>query len=495
MNAGAPAPLYLAIDQGGHASRALVFDARGQLLAKGVADVGVTHPAPDRVEQDPEELVASIRHAVAQALDSLGARAADVVASGLATQRSTIVCWDRETGAVLSPAISWQDRRAHAWLQQFTAHAATIHRNTGLMLSAHYGASKLRWCLDNLPAVQAARAAGRLAMGPLASFLAFRLLKQRPLLVDPANAARTLLWNLATLNWDPRLAGLFGVPVECLPRCAPSRHDYGTLLAGDREIPLALMNGDQSAALYAYGPPHPNTGYINIGTGAFVLRTLGQYPGHRPRLLTSVALHDGMEVTYVMEGTVNGGGSALAWIGEQLGLVHVEQSLADWLARPDEPPLFLNGIAGLGSPFWQPEFVSRFNGEAAVQGSTNIARDRKSEATEPWQKVVAVAESIVFLLQANLDEMNRLASPFEQLFVTGGLSAVDALCQRLADLSGRPVYRPVEHEATARGTAFLLAGQPAEWPEAEFGAWFRPSANDALCARYRHWREAMPPAP
>jgi glycerol kinase len=301
------------------------------------------------------------------------------------------------------------------------------------------------------------------------------LLKERPLLVDPANAARTLLWNLATLNWDPRLTGLFGVPMECLPRCVASRHGYGTLEAGGREIPLTLVNGDQSAALYAYGQPYPNTGYINLGTGAFVLRTLGQYPGHHPRLLTSVALHDGVEVTYVMEGTVNGAGSALAWIGQQLGLAHVEQQLAQWLARPEEPPLFLNGIAGLGSPFWQPEFTSRFVGEG-----------------EDWQKVVAVAESIVFLLQANLDEMKRLASPFEQLFVTGGLSAIDALCQRLADLSSLPVYRPAEHEATARGTAFVLARCPTDWPETEFGVWFKPGANDALRARYQRWRAAMP---
>jgi glycerol kinase len=476
MSAGASAPLYLALDQGGHASRALVFDARGVLLARGMREVRVSHPAPGRVEQDPEELVASIRDAIAQALGLPGDRRRDIVAAGLATQRSTIVCWDRESGAALTPAISWQDRRAHAWLEQFRDRAGEIHRATGLVLSPHYGASKLRWCLDHVPAVRGARAAGRLAMGPLASFLAFRLLKERPLFVDPANAARTQLWNCSGLDWDPGLLALFGVPGECLPRCVPSNYRYGTLTAGEQEIPLTLLNGDQSSALFAFGRPSPVTGYVNLGTGAFVLRALGRPPDDNPRLLTSIAYHDGREATYVLEGTVNGAGSALARIGEQLGLVHVEQSLGVWLARPEEPPLFLNGIGGLGSPYWQPEFASRFIAEG-----------------EPWQKVVAVAESIVFLVLVNLDEMKRLAAPFEKLIITGGLSAVDALCQRLADLSGIPVYRPAEHEATARGTAFLLAGQPADWPEDVSGQWFKPQPNAALCTRYRRWRAAMPP--
>ncbi len=92
---------------------------------------------------------------------------------------------------------------------QFSAHTQAVHQRTGLMLSAHYGASKMRWCLDHLPAVAAARREGRLAMGPLASFLLFRLLEEKPLFADPANAARTLLWNLRTHGLGPVAAGAF----------------------------------------------------------------------------------------------------------------------------------------------------------------------------------------------------------------------------------------------------------------------------------------------
>ena len=138
-------PLYLALDQGGHASRALVFDAQGAAQARSLREVQVHHPQTDWVEQDPDDLVTSLLDATRDVLQELGARSAQIVSAGLATQRSSIVCWDRVTGQALSPVISWQDRRAHAWLARFAPHAEAIHASTGLMLSAHYGASKLRW--------------------------------------------------------------------------------------------------------------------------------------------------------------------------------------------------------------------------------------------------------------------------------------------------------------------------------------------------------------
>ena len=125
----------------------------------------------------------------------------------------------------------------HAWLPQFSPQAEAIRKATGLYLSAHYGASKLRWCLDNLPAVGEALRGGYLACGPLAAFLVFRLTREHALLVDPANAARTLLWNLQSRTWDPWLLDLFGIPADVLPACAPTRHAYGILQA---ELPSSF---------------------------------------------------------------------------------------------------------------------------------------------------------------------------------------------------------------------------------------------------------------
>src|SRR3989344_2389854 len=144
------------------------------------------------------------------------------------------------------------------------------------------------------------------------------------------------------------------------------------------------------------------------------------------------------------------------------------------LPRGGDIPLFLNGVAGLGAPFWVADFPSRLVGDG-----------------EPWQKAVAVAESIVFLLQVNLEAMQKMAPAPKRMLVTGGLARLEGLCQRLADLSGLPVYRPAEHEATARGTAYLLAGFPENWPEEKPGDQFTPKPNLSLALRYKDWREEM----
>ena len=467
-------PLYLAIDQGTHASRAVVLDRRGCVLASAAQDIGLLRPQADWAEQDGDEMVASIVAAAALALSGVEERRSDVVAAGLASQRSSCACWDRRDGRLLSPLFSWQDRRAHLWLRQFEPEGETVHRKTGLFLSAHYGASKLRWALDHLPAVREARAAGTLCWGPQASFLVFRLLAEHPMFADPQCAARTQLWNLGTRDWDPDLLKRFGLPQGFLPESVPTCHPFGTLRVGDTAIPLTAVNGDQSAAVFAFGWPEEDTAYVNIGTSAFVQRTLTRDPGYVPRQLTGIILEDGDTTVYTVEGNVNGAGTALEWLREELGIADAESLLPQWLVQPGEPPLFLNGIAGLGGPFWMPDFASRFVGEG-----------------EPWQKAVAVVESIAFLLQANIEEMAKYIPPAARIRVSGGVSRIDGLCRRLAAVSGLPVHRREDPEATARGIGYLAAGRPGGWNNSAAEEIFPPAGDAGLSRRYRRWRTLM----
>ena len=466
--------LHLAIDQGGHASRALVFGDGGHLVAESSQMIETHHPRDGWVEHDPEALIRSVNHVIADVLNDLGPKAQRVTGAGLATQRSSIVCWDRTTGRALSPVLSWQDRRAESQVRALRPHAALVRERTGLMLSAHYGATKLRWCLDHLQPVRDALDRAQLAWGPLASFILFRILEEHPLLADPSTASRTLLWDVESGDWSAELLDLFGLPRGPLPECAPSRHAFGHLPphahahAGAHRIAMTVVTGDQAAALWGYGEPSAGEAYVNVGTGAFVQRWTGDEPIEAPRLLRSIVWRDAGGARHVLEGAVNGAGAALALVESELGVD--SGRLVEWLEQSDDPPLFLNGVGGLGSPFWVADFPSRFVGEGA-----------------PSQKLVAVVESVVFLLQANLQEMAKYVKAPERLVVSGGLAALDGFCRRLADLSRVPVMRQQVREATARGLAFLVAARPDGWAPPEPAARFAPQTNTALDDRYRRW--------
>jgi len=467
---------YLAIDQGGGSTRAIVYDQLGNVISRAQKSVGVEHPRLGWVEQDAEELVASVLDVLQQICRQLNSDIKNLRSAGIATQRSNIVCWDNRDGRALSPAISWQDRRAFQWLEAYQSKSPIIRRKTGLLVTAHYGVSKLKWCLDNLPEVQVAQQQGVLAYGPLASYLGFRLMQQPQNLVDPANASRTLLWNIDSQDWDPELLTLFDIPEQFLPRSVATTADYGAIFVGNHAVPFTVMTGDQSAALYAFGRPGLDTVYINMGTGVFIQRPTGNRKVDIENLLCSVVYQDARQSEYVIECTVNGAANALMEVEDALGISgsDAERQFEDWMRRFTRPPLFLNGVAGLGAPYWIPDFPSKFIGEGTAE-----------------EKIIAVAESILFLINVNLKILQAQFEPLKHIVVTGGLSNSDGLCQKLANLVQLPVYRPKQCEATAMGVAYLAAGMPGNWINSQAGVNFDAQDEPALHDRFCRWNDAM----
>jgi len=464
--------LYLCLDQGGHASRAVLIDARGAVQNIAYREIATLRDGV-KVEHDPEELLASLQQAAAEV-----ATGHSISLAGLATQRSSIVCWDSHTGAALSPVLSWQDRRAADWLKQFSHQESRIHDLTGLVLSPHYGVSKLVWCLEHLPAVAEAQAENRLRFGPLAAWLAGRLCGEIPAITDPANGSRTLLWDRRKNAWSAELLDLFGVPPACLPTAVTSCYAWGNIELADQSVPLTVVTGDQSAALFAFGKPDQETVYVNLGTGAFVQRAAEEI-NDSGRLLASIVYADEKNVVSVLEGTVNGAGAAVNKYAQEsdIDIAYIKSNSSAWLDNFDADLFFINAVSGLGSPWWLPDADSFFSG----QGSDE-------------QHVAAILESIAFLVAVNLEAGNKLvAQPCRQIVATGGLAKVSPLLQRIADLSAAEVERTQVSEATALGLAYLIAGMPDDWPKPDVRQRFTPQPDNSLPARFGHWRSLMPP--
>lgn len=481
-------PTWLALDQGGHASRALLFDSRGTVLAEASVPIATRREGDDRVEHDAEEILDSLRQAIDRVL---GARPelSPPAAAGLATQRSSIVCWHRHSGAALSPVLSWQDRRAAAQVESLRSHEPTVRRLSGLPLSPHYGATKIRWCIEQLPAVRDAARRGELLAGPLASFLASRLTASAAR-VDPANGSRTQLWDASRADWSAELLQLFGVERSSLPEPGTTVTAGAPAIVGlatRSRIELAAVTGDQSAVPFAWGPPDQGTLFINLGTGAFLQRSTGVTRPDPGALLASVLYGDATRTLYSLEGTVNGAGSAIDWLVARDGL-DARRLWSHWEALPRAARaapelLFLNGVSGLGSPWWRAEFTPRFSGDDAHLANADA-------------RFAALVASIACLVRANFDAM-RSAGPISRAIVTGGLARSDGVSQLIADLCNLPLLRPAQTEATALGVLGLLltrsaAIDPAFKPARDFEATkFAPDPASRADVGYRRWRTAL----
>lgn len=375
--------------------------------------------------------------------------------------------------------LSWQDTRSKQKLVELKQFADEIQQLSGLPLAAHYGASKLSYLLNNHDVDN--KTATKLRLSPLISYILFHLLEEQPYIVDHGNAQRTQLFSLKNLNWSTRLTELFNVPVKALPDCVPitskSGTSHGTLTG--TQIPVYTITGDQNAAIYGTGPLTSDTILVNLGSGAFILSPLKGYQSSKKQL-SGIAYSDNESVQYVREATINGAGCALTWLEKKHKVDNVQERLPLWIKEIEYPPVFINTVGGLGSPWWRSDINPKF---------IFPAKPAEKTASKLASQAVAVIESIIFMVCINLDII-RSEQSFTQLRVSGGLSNLDGLCQRLANLSGLTVERVNMPETTARGVAWLAAGKPDVWSLCDFDR-FTPEDEPELKTRYSIFSESL----
>lgn len=445
------------LDVGGQSVRAVALDRAGKVLALVRRALGLRTPRPGWFEQDPAAMLAAVRGAVAAIAQRLDLAAGTPL--GLACQRASIVCWDRQTGLPLSPVIGWQDTRAAELLEAAALDLDAVQARTGMRPSAYLGASKLAWCWRHRPQVRRAARAGRLGWGPLASYLIQALTAERAYRCPASLAQRTLLFDPVRMDWDRALCEAFGIEAAWLPEPVPDLAELGRL-AGQLRLPLGLCAGDQNL-LPAAVALRPDEAVLNLGTGAFVLAGAD---GDDARLQRSVLPGPEAPPRQVLEATVHGAAMAFAWWRERSG----GGAGCDPPPSDADTPHFLDSVGGLGSPWWRHGVAPRFSRPPASQA----------------QGLAAVADGLVHLLYLNLERLRARGLAGRQLWVGGGLARADGLLQRLADLAGVEVLRPRCTELSVRGAAVLLGCDPLTERECDR---VQPGAADAARERYRRW--------
>jgi glycerol kinase len=482
----------LAIDQGTTSTRAIVFDDTLRPLATAQQEFRQIYPAPGQVEHDPEDIWASVTATVADAVGRAGLTASDIAAIGITNQRETTLIWDRATGKPIHNAIVWQDRRTETICAGLRAagHEAEIAARTGLVLDPYFSATKIAWLLDNVSGAREAAEAGQLAFGTVDSYLIFRLTGGRVHATDATNAARTLLFDIHTGQWNADLADLFGIPVALLPDVMDCTGHYGTTAILGGAIPIRGVAGDQQAATIGQACFTPGMMKSTYGTGCFALLNTGDRAvASQNRLLTTIAYQIGGKRTYALEGAIFVAGAAVQWLRDGLKLIAASSDTDALAARSDpaEQVYLVPAFVGLGAPYWDAQARGAMFGLTRNSGAADFAR--------------AALEAVGYQTRDLIEAMHAdwPAAAGTVLRVDGGMSASNTAMQFLADILNAPVDRPQIMETTALGSAYLAGLSAGICPDFDgfAAAWrrdrrFEPQMESSVRERkWQGWREAV----
>jgi len=445
-----PKRYLLAIDQGTTSTRAVLFDADAKPCVAHAIELAQIYPANGWVEHDPEEIwkaVVACCRAVLQGIDPK-----DIAGIGITNQRETTLVWERETGKPLYNAIVWQDRRTaeHCAALKAKGLEGRVTKRTGLLLDPYFSATKAAWILDHVPKARTRAQAGELCFGTVDSWLIYKLTAGRLHATDVTNASRTLLLDLARLEWDDEMLSLFEVPRAMLPDVRDSSGHFGETGLFGASIPILGDAGDQQAATFGQACFAKGDVKSTYGTGCFALVNTGaDLPSSANKLLATCAWRIGKETVYAIEGSIFIAGAVVQWLRDGLGIIRGADDIEALVARakPADGLYFVPAFTGLGAPYWDPQARGAILGLTRDTGAAEIAR--------------AALDSVCFqtsdLLAAMARDMGEMP---KRLKVDGGMVKNDWFCQRLADLTGLEVDRPKVTETTALGAAYL-AGRAA----------------------------------
>ncbi len=486
--------LIFALDAGTSGVRTVAFDPRSNVVASSYRALTQHFPHSGEVEHDALEIaalaIATLRE-VASSVQQAGHR---VLAVGVTNQRETTIAFDRATAQQGHRAIVWQDRRTARRCEELdeAGHGPLVRSTTGLVLDSYFSATKMRWFLDH-GVLDDFRVPSFATVDTWLLWWLTGGVDAGVFSTEPSNASRTMLMDLATMQWSPSMLELFGVERHMLADILPSTSNFGTIrvdvvpeLAG---VAITGVLGDQQSALFGQACFEPGVVKATYGTGAFILANAGEAPpGVFDGLVTTVAwdLGDRGPRAYAVEGSAFVAGAAVQWLRDELGFIASSDQLeALALGASDSGGVqFVPAFTGLGSPFWRSEGRGSITGLSRGAGRAQIAR--------------ALIESLAYQVRAMTDAFATCGLELHELRADGGAAAMDLLLQLQATNSRLAVLRSTTLEATARGAATVAGLGCGHWKSLEqiatlwsFERRFNPQDPLVCDVGYRTWLRAV----
>jgi xylulokinase len=440
----------LGLDIGTSGAKALLCDDRGRVLATATAEYPLHTPFPLWSEQDPADWWRGARQALREVAVVAGVDATKIAGLGMTGQMHGAVFLDAQ-GAVIRPALLWNDQRTAAECAEITGRvgAARLIEIAGNPALTGFQAPKILWLRNHEPDHYARLAQVLLPKDYIRSLLTGARA------TDAADAAGTLLLDLRMRDWSDEILRALDIPHHWLPRVYEGPEVAGALLpdvATELGLPAGLPviagGGDNAAAAVGTGIVRAGVVSSSIGTSGVIFAhadTIALDP--RGRLHTFC--HSVPGQYHLMAVTLSAGGS-FQWLRNtlrQIGLPNLSYDEMTTLAASApagaEGLLFLPYLTGERTPHLDPLARGAFVGLTARHGAAHLIR--------------AVMEGVVFSLYDGLAIMHELGLPLGEVRATGGGGRSPLWRQMQADIYGAPVATLAAEEGPAYGAA-LLAG-------------------------------------
>jgi glycerol kinase len=486
-----------AIDQGTTSTRFMIFDRGGNVIGIDQKEHEQIYPKAGWVEHDAMEIWSRTTEVISGALAKANITSADLAAVGITNQRETTLVWDRKTGQPVYNALVWQDTRQQDIVDMVAdGNQDRLREKTGLPLATYFSGTKIRWILDNVEGARARAEAGDLMFGNMDTWVIWNLtggIDGGVHVTDVSNASRTLLMNLATLDWDDELLSIVGVPRAMLPTIKASSEVYGSAkgepLAG---IPVAGDLGDQQAATFGQAAYDIGDAKNTYGTGNFMLLNTGtEMVPSKSGLLTTVGWKLGDQpAIYCLEGSIAITGALVQWLRDNLGMISTSQEIESLAATVDDNGgmYFVPAFSGLFAPYWRGDARGAIVGLTRYVNKGHFAR--------------AALEATAWQTREVLDAMEADSGvTLKELKVDGGMVYNELLMQFQADCLQVPVIRPKVAETTALGAAYAAGLAVGFWSSyddlrqnwGKDAEWTPKMSADEIEAEYALHHQEEPP--
>jgi xylulokinase len=455
--------LVLGLDVSTTATKAVLLDAEGAVRGIGAAAYDVQSPQPLWSEQAPDQWWDAAQTAIHAVLASTRTRGEDVDAVGVTGQMHGAVLLDAG-GAVIRPAILWNDQRTAAECDEIrtTVGADRLIEITGNDALSGFTAPKLLWVRRHEPAAWA-----RLAQVLLPKdYLRYRLTGDYAM--DKADGSGTILFDLAARTWSPEVLRALDLDPAWFPPTFEGPEITGAVTPAAAEAtglrqgtPVIAGGGDQAANGVGVGAVDEGTVALSLGTSGVIFAATRQ-PLHEPHGRVHSFCHAVPGRWHLMSVMLSAAGS-LRWFRDALapgeGFAELTAGAAEVTAAADGL-YFLPYLTGERSPHPDPLARGAFVGLTVRHDRRHLTR--------------AVLEGVAFGLRDGLDLMlaSGMARPAE-IRASGGGLASDVWRQILADVLDAELVTTSTTEGAAFGAALLAAVGAGWFPDV-------PAAAEAL---------------